>query len=106
MHSLKILAAAIAATTVSFAMAQGTPPKPASDPAVGAGQTSTQNTPMGTTGTPGSTGTGAAAQGSTAGSTAASTGAMSPAPADSSTMAADTQTTSKKSAKKAKADRN
>lgn len=117
MSSLKILAAAIAATTVSFAMAQGTPPKPASDPAVGAGQRSTQNTPMGTTGTP--SGAGAMAQGSSAGSTAASTAGtagsmnsgstMSAAPSGSSTMASDTHTTTKKHKKSkrvAKADRN
>lgn len=74
MSSLKFLAAAIAAATVSVAFAQGTPPNPgATNPAVGAGQRSTQNTPMGATGTPG--GGGAAAQGSSAGSTAGSTGA-------------------------------
>lgn len=72
MSSLKILAAVAAAATVSLAFAQGTPPQPATNPAVGAGQQSTQSTPMGSTGTPG--GSGAAAQGSTAGSTAAGTG--------------------------------
>jgi hypothetical protein len=73
MSTLKILAAAaVTAASISLAFAQGTPPKPGvTDPAVGAGQRSTQNTPMGTTGTPG--GTGAAAQGSTAGSAAATT---------------------------------
>jgi len=72
MSSLKILTAALAATTVSLAFAQGTPPRPAADPAVGAGQRSSQNTPMGSTGTPG--GGGAAAQGSTgAGGAAAAT---------------------------------
>jgi hypothetical protein len=128
MSSLKILAAVAAAATFSLAFAQGTPPRPATDPAVGAGQRSTQNTPMGTTGTPGSgaagstAGTGAAAQGSSAGSTAAtnagSTGAsgsmnsgssMNASSSNSGTsMAADTHTTkkAKKSKKVAKADRN
>ena len=118
MSSLKILAAAVAAATVSFAMAQGVPPKPAAaDPAVGAGQRSTQNTPMGTTGTPG--GGGAAAQGSTAGSaaatTAGSTGASASmnsgatANAGSAHASSDTKVAKKsttKSKKTAKADRN
>jgi hypothetical protein len=78
MFSPKILTAAIAAATFSLAFAQGTPPQPAADPAVGAGQRSTQNTPMGTTGTPG--GSGAMMQGGTsasgaAGATAGGTGA-------------------------------
>jgi hypothetical protein len=124
MSSLKILAAVAAAATVSLAMAQGVPPKPAADPAVGAGQRSTQNTPMGSTGTPGGAGAGASAQGSTAGSSAAtttgSTGASSsgsmnsgssmssssPSASSSDTMASDSQTTSKKSKRVAKADRN
>lgn len=72
MSSLKILTAAIAAATVSLAFAQGTPPRPAADPAVGAGQRSTQNTPMGTTGTPGGAG-GMAQGGTSAGGTAATT---------------------------------
>jgi hypothetical protein len=117
MSSLKILAAAVAAATVSLAFAQGTPPRPAADPAVGAGQRSTQNTPMGTTGTPG--GTGAAAQGSTAGGAAASTGTSSSGSMNSgsasaggsgsSSMASDTGSSSnqtRKSRKTAKADRN
>lgn len=81
MSSLKILAAVAAAATVSLAFAQGTPPQPASDPAVGAGQRSTQATPMGATGTPGSGG--AAAQGSTAGSSAGAAGTTSSMPANS-----------------------
>lgn len=89
MSSLKILAAVAAATTVSLAFAQGTPPQPASNPAVGAGQRSTQETPMGTTGTPG--GSGAAAQGSTAGSAASGTmnsGSMSGSTGSDSSMGA------------------
>ena len=112
MSSLKILAAVAAAATVSLAMAQGTPPQPAAtDPAVGAGQRSTQNTPMGTTGTPGSGG--AAAQGSTAGSTAATTAGSAGATGSmnsgstmgSDSMASDTQSTTG-SRRTAKADRN
>ena len=128
MSSLKILAAIAATATVSLAMAQGVPPKPAADPAVGAGQRSTQNTPMGSTGTPGGAGAGASAQGSTAGSSAATTtgntgsstgssssGSMnsgssmnssSPSTSSSDTMASDSNTTGKKSKRVAKADRN
>ena len=108
MSSLKILTAAIAAATFSLAFAQGTPPRPATDAATGAGQRSSQGTPMGTTGTPG--GSGATAQGSgTTGGTAASSAATSanmPA-ASSGTMAADTgtTTTTRKSKRVAKADR-
>jgi hypothetical protein len=126
MYSFKILAAAAAAATVSLAMAQGVPPKPAADPAIGAGQRSTQNTPMGTTGTPGSK-SGAMAQGSYSGSTAAPTtgnmgasgsmnsgSSMNSTSNDSSTMASSSSGSSthkttkhKKSSKKmAKADRN
>jgi len=123
MSSLKILAAAaITAATVSLAFAQGTPPHPAANPAVGAGQRSTQNTPMGATGTPGSGG--ATAQGSTsaggaaaatAGSTSSGTsmnaGTSSGAQTGGTAVAQDTPThvnkaKSKKRAKRVKADRN
>lgn len=119
MSTPKILVAAMAAATFGLAFAQGTPPRPATDPAVGAGQRSTQGTPMGTTGTPG--GGGAAAQGSTAGgaaaTTAGSTGsttapsaAMNSGTTAGATAAADTGTrkVARKSSKKraAKADRN
>lgn len=72
--SLKGLIAAAAITVAGAAMAQSTPPNPAAkDPAVGAGQQSTQSTPMGATGTPnnaaGSSATmGASGSGSTTGS--------------------------------------
>jgi hypothetical protein len=72
MSTSKLLAAAVCAATVSLAFAQGVPPRPATNPAIGAGQRSTQGTPMGTTGTPGGGG-GVAAQGSMAGSAAATT---------------------------------
>ena len=112
---LKTLVAGLATATVAFAFAQGNPPNPAAaNPAIGAGQRSSQGTPMGTTGTP--TGSGAMAQGSTAGSSAATSAATSAGtPAASSgngTMASDSMgsksTTKHKHAKHhkvAKADR-
>ncbi|MEJ5991109.1 hypothetical protein WG902_13995 [Ramlibacter sp. PS3R-8] len=123
--SFKIVIAAVTAATFSLAFAQGTPPKPASDPATGAGQRSTQNTPMGSTGTPGA-GSGAAAQGSTSGSgsasTAGSSGTMSsgssasstPSSSGSSDSASSSSTgsgsmasnSSSRSTRTAKADRN
>ncbi|MBE7368531.1 hypothetical protein [Ramlibacter pallidus] len=110
MSSLKILTAVAAAATFSLAFAQGTPPQPASNPAVGQGQQSSQSTPMGSTGTPGGSGT--AAQGSTAGSTAGSTGTSSGtmssgstagATSGSGTMSSDTGATT---TRRARADRN
>ena len=54
MKAAKTLIALAAAALFGAAFAQSTPPNTAAkDPAVGAGQRSTQNTPMGTTGTPG-----------------------------------------------------
>lgn len=74
MFSLKHLVAAIAAACFGIAFAQGTPPNTSTkDPATGAGQRSTENTPMGATGTPANGG--AAAQGSPSGSSAASSAA-------------------------------
>lgn len=84
MSSLKILVAAAAALTVSLSFAQGTPPHPAANPAIGAGQRSTDNTPMGTTGTPG--GPGMRAQGTMGAGTAASTTASDTMSGSSSTM--------------------
>jgi hypothetical protein len=96
MFSLKFLTAAVAAASFGLVYAQGTPPQPASDPAVGAGQQSTQSTPMGSTGTPGGSGT--AAQGSTSGSTtggtSGSTGASSGAMSSGSTAGATSGSTS------------
>ncbi|MDB5858464.1 MAG: hypothetical protein JWQ76_2153 [Ramlibacter sp.] len=84
---LKTLVAGLATATVALAFAQGTPPSPAAaNPATGAGQRSSQNTPMGTTGTP--TGGGAAAQGSL-GTGSASSSAATSAGASSGTMASD-----------------
>lgn len=69
----KTMIAAAAALTAAFAFAQGTPPAPAANPAVGSGQTSTQATPMGATGTPG----GASASGSATGGSTMSSGTSS-----------------------------
>jgi hypothetical protein len=71
---LKGLLAGIAAVAlVGTAMAQGNPPNPAVKSApTGAGQQSSQQTPMGTTGTP--TGSGAATTGSTASGSSSTTG--------------------------------
>jgi len=75
-NSLKALLTGLATVAVvGTAIAQSNPPAPASpNPATGAGQQSSQNTPMGSTGTQGSTGnaagTGASsAPGSSSGST-------------------------------------
>lgn len=86
--SLKGLLAAAAFTVGGAAIAQSTPPNPAAkDPAVGAGQQSTQSTPMGATGTPNNAGgssttMGASGSGSTSGS--ATTGSGSTTGASSS----------------------
>ena len=130
MSSRKILTAATLAVAFSFAYAQGTPPQPATDPAVGAGQRSTQNTPMGDTGTPGGTAAGTSAGGTaaagagaapttpstTTGSGAGAASMNSGATAGATTtpgdkaMASDAPVTDKTSTKKskrmAKADRN
>lgn len=72
-HLKGLLAGVATVALLGTAMAQGNPPNPAVKSApVGAGQQSTQQTPMGTTGTPTGGGT-AAGSGSTSGS-AASTG--------------------------------
>lgn len=107
--SLKTLVAAITAATAAFAFAQGTPPQPgAADPAVGAGQRSTQETPMGTTGTPGggaaagSTSSGATMSGSTSGGTSSGTMSSDTAASSSSSGSGSTGTTMRT----ARADRN
>ncbi|MFC5498886.1 proteophosphoglycan ppg4 [Caenimonas terrae] len=76
-HLKTLLAGAAAVALIGTAMAQGNPPNPAVKSApVGAGQQSTQNTPMGTTGTPagGSTATGATSNSSSSNMGTASTG--------------------------------
>lgn len=92
MFSLKYILAAAAAASFGLAIAQGTPPSSsATDPAVGAGQRSTENTPMGSTGTP--AGGGAAAQGSPAGSSAATGAASTDTSTSGSTSGSATTTT-------------
>jgi hypothetical protein len=117
MTALKnILATAAALTLAGAALAQSTPPNPAAkDPAVGAGQRSSQNTPMGATGTPagGSASAGASTSGSTSGSTASSSGTGSTSgtsmgasgSTDTSASASGTGSTTKRSGKRARADR-
>lgn len=60
-----LIAGAAAVALVGTAVAQGTTANPAvKNPATGAGQQSSQNTPMGTTGTPGGSGTAGSMSGS------------------------------------------
>ena len=78
-NQIKTLVASLAAVAfVGTAMAQGTPPNPSvTNPAQGAGQQSSQTTPMGTTGTPGAGGSTIGAgktSGTTTGATAGTTG--------------------------------
>ena len=101
-----LAALAIAGT----AIAQSTPPNPAAkDPAVGAGQQSSQSTPMGSTGTPagGSTPSGSTgAAGSTgSGSTSADTGSTGAGSTMGASGASDT-TTRRGTTRTARADRN
>jgi hypothetical protein len=121
MSTRNILTAATLAVAFSLAYAQATPPQPAApDPATGAGQRSTQATPMGDSGTPGgaaggTSGTSAAgaaaapATPSTTTGSGAGAAASSGGTAGTTPMASDTQTTdkpAKKSGRVAKADRN
>lgn len=86
MKAAKSLIALAAAALFGVAFAQSTPPNTAAkDPAVGAGQRSTQNTPMGTTGTPGG--------GATMSSNAGTGGAAATAPAGSGTSMGASSTT-------------
>lgn len=93
--SLKGLLAAAAITLAGAAIAQSTPPNPAAkDPAVGAGQQSTQSTPMGATGTPNNAGgssatMGASGSGSTSGSGTSGSGSTTGA-SNSGTMGSGT----------------
>ena len=110
-----LLAGVAAMAVIGTAMAQGSPPNPAIKSApIGAGQQSSQSTPMGVTGTP--TG-GSTAAGSTSGtpSMGATTGSSnmgstsSGSSMGSSSTSADTSMTprtSKRSKRMARADRN
>ncbi len=100
--ALKTSAAALAIAGATFAVAQGNPPTTSSpNPATGAGQQtqstpSTQgSTPMGTTGTPAAQGSGTMGSGSAASGTTAGSGTMS-----------STDTTTPRSERMARADRN
>lgn len=110
-----LLAGVAALALIGTAIAQGNPPNPAVKNApTGAGQQSSQNTPMGATGTPGggATATGSTATGSTSGGTTmgtASSGATSPgASMGSGSTSADTSATTRttRPMRTAKADRN
>ncbi|WP_298924062.1 proteophosphoglycan ppg4 [uncultured Ramlibacter sp.] len=95
-HIKGLLAGLAAVAVVGTAVAQSTPPNSnVTNPAVGAGQQSSQGTPMGTTGVQSSTG-------STAGSTAAAPAGSSTT--SSSTMGASSDTTTTPRAQRA--DRN
>lgn len=108
---LKVLLAGVATfALIGTAFAQGTPPDASKSAPVGAGQRSTQGTPMGTTGTP--VGGGATASQPT---TSGNTTAAAPAPSTSggstagSTMTADNSMAKaprKGMQRKARADRN
>ncbi|MFY3383542.1 proteophosphoglycan ppg4 [Paracidovorax sp. MALMAid1276] len=100
--SLKTVLASIAAVAVvGTAIAQGTPPTTSSaDPATGAGQRSTQNTPMGSTGTPVGSGAGTATM-NNSGTTNMGTSSM-----QGSNMGATDSTTVAQNTRPARADRN
>ena len=107
-----LLAGIAALALIGTAAAQSNPPNPAVKSApTGAGQQSTQNTPMGTTGTP--TGGGSATAGSTGsakmGTASSGTTADSSTSMGASSTSADTSmtpSTTKRTARKARADRN
>lgn len=87
MSTAKTLIAITATAFAALAFAQSTPPQSGvADPAVGAGQRSTLDTPMGTTGTPG----GAAAGSAASGSTMSSGGSVSSGASSGSTMSSGT----------------
>lgn len=87
-----LLAGVATVAVVGVAMAQGTPPNPNTTNApMGAGQQSTQETPMGTTGTP--AGGGATAAGSSSGTMGSSTDTGSGSTSSGSTMGATGGTT-------------
>ena len=100
--------AVLAATAFGAAIAQSTPPDPnAANPAVGAGQQSSQATPMGTTGTQAGGGTAASGTMST-GTTNSGTVGSSTDTGSSQSMGSSTDTTtaSASSTRAARADRN
>ena len=105
---LKGLLAGLAAVAIAgSAIAQGNPPNPAvKDPAVGAGQQSSQTTPMGSTGTPAGGSTAAGTSGSTSGSTTAGSSTGSSTTMGASGSASTDTSASTSSSRTARADRN
>ena len=103
-HSLKALLAGLATVAlVGTAVAQSTPPTTANpNPATGAGQQSTQNTPMGTTGTQAGGGTAGSATATGAGTSGAANANMGSTTPSGSTADSGAATTSRP----ARADRN
>jgi hypothetical protein len=108
-HLKSLFAGFAAVAIVGTAIAQGTPPNAnVTNPAVGAGQQSSQQTPMGTTGTPGgtgATGTGAATMGAT-GSSGSTTGSSASMSGSNSTMGASSNSGATGSTRAVRADRN
>ena len=117
-----LLTGVTAVAVIGTAMAQGTPPNAAKSAPIGAGQQSSQGTPMGITGTQsgGSSATGSTAAGSTSGGSTMGTASNSGSTGSggsmgsgtsmgSSSTSADTSMTpgsSKRSKRMARADRN
>lgn len=108
-----LLAGVATVAFIGSAMAQGNPPNPAVKSApVGAGQQSTQQTPMGTTGTPAGGGTAATSSGTTAGTMNTTTGGSTTGSTSmgSGSTAADTSATATarpvRTARAPRADRN
>jgi|JI8StandDraft_1071087.scaffolds.fasta_scaffold163024_2 hypothetical protein len=93
-----LIAGLVTVAAIGTAFAQSSPPNPAAaNPAIGAGQQSSQGTPMGMTGTPGGGGTTGATTAPRAtmqsGSTATPAAPMASGSSDSTTMAATTRRT-------------
>lgn len=107
MSATKTMIAVAATAFAALAFAQGTPPQPgAADPAVGAGQRSTQETPMGTTGTPGGGATGSVSSGATMSDSASGSTAGSTMSSDSSTSGSGSSMSGSTTMRTARADRN
>lgn len=109
-HFKGLLAGLAAVAIAGSAIAQSTPPNPAAkDPAVGAGQQSSQTTPMGSTGTPsgGSTAASPSTSGSTtAGSTGSATTSSGSTSMGASGSASTDTSASTSGSRTARADRN
>lgn len=104
-----LLAGLATVAVIGTAVAQGTQPNPnTANPATGAGQQSSQGTPMGTTGTPGATGGATMGSGSTMGASPGSTGSTmgTPGSGSSTTMGSDNTATDGSSRRTTRADRN